>query len=150
MSDPRDEKSSRWCDVVELRIPSSSAYVGVARQAVESIARRMRFERAEVEDVKLAVGEACNNAVRHGPSQNNESPVTVRCIVNHDSLAIEIHNCHDANLPQPTTDSPLNIDKEGGLGFYLMRQLMDNVDFEWGEDFALVRLVKNVPSRDDK
>ena len=131
-------------DVIELRIPSSAAYISVARHAVESVARRLPFGQSDVEDVKLAVGEACNNAVKHSLEQDSGGPVTVRCIVSPRSLEIEVRNCHAANLPCPDVSRAPDLNKEGGLGFYLMRQLVDHVEFTWGDDFALVRLVKRI------
>ncbi|HOM71293.1 MAG TPA: ATP-binding protein, partial [Armatimonadota bacterium] len=50
---------------IRLEIPSATEYVGVVRRAVEGIARRMNFDSSEVEDLKLAVGEACTNAIKH-------------------------------------------------------------------------------------
>ena len=144
MITPLDETSSITGDVIELRIPSSAAYVTVARQTVEGIARRMPFEKTEVEDVKLAVGEACNNAIKHGADGAKSAPVTIRCVVNHCSLEIEVHNYHTVNAPRPEIDSAPDHNREGGLGFHMMRQLVDRVEFVWGEDFALVRLVKTV------
>jgi len=141
---PLDENSSVTGDVIELRIPSSPAYVTVARQTVEGVTRRMPFARAEVEDVKLAVGEACNNAIKYGANGATSAPVTIRCVVNHSSLEIEVHNYHTANAPYPEIDNTPDHNREGGLGFHLMRQLVDHVEFVWGEDFALVRLVKTV------
>ena len=144
MITPLDETSSITGDVIELRIPSSAAYVTVARRTVEGVARRMPFEPTEVEDVKLAVGEACNNAIKHGADGVKRTRVTIRCVVNDGSLEIEIRNCHAANAPRPEVDNAPDHNREGGLGFHMMRQLVDRFEFVWGEDFALVRLVKTV------
>ena len=148
MITPLDENSSVTGDVIELRIPSSPAYVTVARQTVEGVTRRMPFARAEVEDVKLAVGEACNNAIKHGANGAKSAPVIIRCIVNHSSLEIEVHNYHTANAPRPDIDSAPDHSREGGLGFHMMRHLVDRFEFVWGEDFALVRLVKTFREAD--
>jgi len=63
---PLDETSSITATLLSCGSPISAAYVTVARQTVEGVAKRMPFARTEVEDVKLAVGEACNNAIKHG------------------------------------------------------------------------------------
>ena len=144
MSFSRDEPPPRNGDVVELRIPRSPAYVSVARRTVECVAQRLAFERAEIDDVKLAVGEACNNAIRHGSDDSDKAPVTIRCTVDSGGLAIEIRNYHPVGTPPPTTDPAPDFSKEGGLGFRMMRQLVDDVEFVWGEDFALTRLTKTI------
>lgn len=50
-------------DVVELRIPCKPEFVSVARLAILGVASRMQLSYDEVEDVRLAVGEACTTAV---------------------------------------------------------------------------------------
>ncbi len=51
---------------ITLSLPSKAEYVSVARLTASVIANNMGFNIEEVEDIKVAVGEACNNAVLHG------------------------------------------------------------------------------------
>ena len=50
---------------VELHIPSRAEWVGVARLAVAGIAQPLEFSIEDVEDLKLAVAEACTNCIQH-------------------------------------------------------------------------------------
>lgn len=52
-------------EVVRLEIPSSPKYVAVARKALEAIAVNIPLTEQQIEDLKLAVGEACANAVKY-------------------------------------------------------------------------------------
>jgi serine/threonine-protein kinase RsbW len=52
-------------DSIVLHIPSRPEYVRVVRLALLGIASRMEFSFDDVEDMKLAVSEACNNAILH-------------------------------------------------------------------------------------
>jgi serine/threonine-protein kinase RsbW len=52
-------------DLVNLVIPAKTDFVGIARLAVSGIANRMGFSYDDIEDLKLAVSEACTNAVVH-------------------------------------------------------------------------------------
>ncbi len=52
-------------DKVCLSIPTKSEYVSVARLTSSVIANNMGFDIEDIEDIKVAVGEACNNAVLH-------------------------------------------------------------------------------------
>ena len=51
--------------VVELKIPSKAEWVAVARLAVAAVASRLRFSVDEIEDVKLAIAEACTHCIQH-------------------------------------------------------------------------------------
>lgn len=44
---------------VELSLPVNAAYVSAARQTAASITGRLGFDADEIEDVKMAVSEAC-------------------------------------------------------------------------------------------
>lgn len=46
-------------DVVHLAVPASTAYVGVARSLAAGIATRLDLDLDHVEDLRLAVSEAC-------------------------------------------------------------------------------------------
>jgi serine/threonine-protein kinase RsbW len=49
--------------VVELDVPPRSVYVGVVRLAVSALGRSLELEEDAIEDLKIAVSEACANAV---------------------------------------------------------------------------------------
>lgn len=131
---------------IRLEIPSSTEYVSLVRHAVEGIAHRMRFDEPEINDLKLAVGEACTNAVRHGCPSEAHPFVTVVCKVNSGCLEIEVCNSLAGGESCPTIVGSLddNIEnrKEGGMGLYIMRSLMDEVDIIWGANTARIRMVK--------
>lgn len=46
-------------DVVEIRLPASSAYLSVLRTATAGLAARLNFTLDEIEDLRIAVDEAC-------------------------------------------------------------------------------------------
>ena len=48
---------------VEMSIPAGTAYVGIIRLAVASLARTAGFDEERVDDIRIAVSEACTNAV---------------------------------------------------------------------------------------
>jgi serine/threonine-protein kinase RsbW len=130
---------------VLLQIPGSPAYISVVRQAIGGLASRMPFTSQDVDDIKLAVGEACNNAVRHGYNDCGQ-PVRVLCRIMPECLQIEIRNHYCGEAPQKAigeTPDPQSY-LEGGMGVFLMKTLVDQVDFRWGRSTATVRLTKHV------
>jgi serine/threonine-protein kinase RsbW len=46
-------------DVVELRLPADPAYLSVVRTATAGLAARLDFTLDEIEDLRIAVDEAC-------------------------------------------------------------------------------------------
>lgn len=62
---------------VTLRLPPSAAHVRTARLIAAAMARRSGVDEAVLDEVRLAVGEACARAVRMHERQGVTSPVTV-------------------------------------------------------------------------
>lgn len=128
---------------VYLQVPGTPAYISVVRQAIVGIATRMSFSHQDVQDLQLAVGEACNNAVRHGLNDCIH-PVRIRCRIDPDMLCIEVKNHYNGVPPSSSAGSmpePCQY-HEGGMGIFLMKTLVDAVDFRWGKGTATVRLTK--------
>jgi serine/threonine-protein kinase RsbW len=55
----RAARTDRAGDVVELRLPADSAYLSVLRTATAGLAARLDFTLDEIEDLRIAVDEAC-------------------------------------------------------------------------------------------
>ena len=133
-------------DTVELVIPCRPEYVGVARLAVLGIASRMPFSYDEVEDVRLAVGEACTHAVERAGSA--EAKIKIVSTVDPHSLVIEVTDdvAAGAPVPAPVDESaaPDGVDTQG-LGALLMEILVDEVKISSGQTGTSVRLTKYAP-----
>lgn len=131
---------------IRLEVPSSAEYVAVVRHAICGIADRMRFTSTEVDELRLAVGEACTNAVKHGCHSKSSPYVTVVCKMTTSELEIEVSNGLSGTETEPKiadsiTCQTLEDAKEGGMGLYLMQHLMDEVNITWGEK-ACIRMIK--------
>ena len=131
---------------VELSIPSRPEYVGVARLAILGVASRMRFSYDEVEDIRLAVGEACTRTIEKLNGGAAEGHVIrLRCLIDANRLTIEVEN---PLTPPPPKEIPEGdpVNMEGDLSGVLIRILMDEVDTEERPDAGInvLRMVKYV------
>jgi serine/threonine-protein kinase RsbW len=147
---------------VRLQIPSSPEWVRVVRLAVLGVASRMKFSDDDVEDIKLAVSEACNNAILHARSHATEENEAreVEIEITPYSNRLEICVADGGRIPAPGLESPQHSPhqkhdshashssdlRESGLGLFLMQSLMDDVQHFTGDDQNTeVRLTKFVP-----
>lgn len=122
-------------DVIELKIPAKADYVGVVRLLISGVANRMGFSYDDIEDVKVATAEACTNVVTHAYHENG-GHIHIECNVYDNKLSITVRD-HGASfdvkqiekkLGPIDIENPVHSLKEGGLGIYLMKSLMDHVD----------------------
>lgn len=112
--------------------------VPLARNAIASFARICGFSRDEVDDIKLAAGEALSNAVEHGRASRAPG-FSVRCSFDDEELTIEIRDNGDGFEVRPLEQLPVD-QRERGFGIFLMRRLMHGVRFD--NNGTCVRLVR--------
>lgn len=121
-------------DLIEMKIPAKPEYVGIIRLTLSGVASRMGYAYEEIEDLKIAVSEACTNAVQHA-YKGEDGEVAVRFLVYEDRLEIIVSDKGGSfDFDQKQEDigpytSAHTVDQlaEGGLGLYLMQTLMDEV-----------------------
>ena len=133
--------------VLELEIPARGEYVGLARLVVSSLASSRRtLADDRVDDLKLALSEACTNAIEAHAALGAQETVMVRWVEGDDRLEVGVQDrgpgFDPATLPEhpPVTD-PERLNFERGLGIPLIRSLVDEVDFVREEQGMVVRMV---------
>jgi serine/threonine-protein kinase RsbW len=128
-------------ELVELRIPARPEWVALARLAAATVANRLRFSMEEIEDVKLAVAEACTAVIQH---DGRGEFIHLDCEALADSLRVRVHDSgrHGARAAD---HQRMNFDEAriAGLGIFLIRTLMDEVSYDvdpqLGTDLLMVK-----------
>ena len=109
----------------------------------------MRFSYDEVEDIRLAVGEACTTAIERASATQLPSPVVrVRCLIDPTRLVVEVSDNISASSEAEPSPVPESVLEERSLGGVLIRILMDDVQIsqEPAGGRHLVRMTKYVAS----
>lgn len=75
---------------VDLDIPPRSAYVAVVRLVVSSLARSAGLQETAVDDLKIAVSEACANAVMSNEEAGIEDPVSIAWHADDDKVEVQV------------------------------------------------------------
>lgn len=114
-----------------VRLPVDAHSVPFVRALCREALEHLRVDGAVVEEIALALTEACANVVQHaGPLQDYEVQVDIddeRCRI---CVADTGGGFDPASVQGPPSDSLL----EGGRGLLLMRALVDRLDFQLDED----------------
>ena len=119
---------------LDVRIPNDVQYI---EAIVEQVVRRcaaLRFSRRHLAlNVPVALTEAISNAILRGNGEDASKSVRVRAEIDSVRLVCEVRDEGpgfdlDACTEDPTT--PENLLRENGRGLFLMRRLMDQVDYQ--------------------
>ncbi len=124
---------------VDLDIPPRSAYVGVVRLVVSSLARTAGLEETAVDDLKIAVSEACANAVLSNEEAGNLAPVSIEW--HEDAEGVEVSVGDRGQVYQVgQTEEPFT--DRLSMSVALLGSLVDDFSFEPRPDGGmLTRLI---------
>ena len=131
-----------------VSIPSQTTFIPIARQTVDALSEQLHLSTGDRAAVKLAVGEACNNAVlhSHSPHEGVSPTVSVACRVFPDALEIDVSNEGNGFHPTPGAKMPTaELLSEHGRGMALMEMMMDSVEYFSVNGNTVVRMRKNRP-----
>jgi serine/threonine-protein kinase RsbW len=120
---------------IRLVVPADAEYIDIVRLTLYGIATRMGFSYEAVEDMKIAVTEACNNVVLHAYQVPSKGIIEIEFEMFEDKFCINVKdngNSFDIDYAVNRADSlhhkRLEEVEIGGLGIFLMNSLMDDVD----------------------
>lgn len=121
--------------------------VAVFRSFVEDACREAGADESVCFDLKLAVDEACSNLVVHGYRGREPGPIGVSFDRNAEEIVITITDrappFDPKDAPLPKLDVPAFERRPGGLGWHLIRQVVDRIvyeaDAEKGNRLTLVK-----------
>ncbi|SHF03300.1 serine/threonine-protein kinase RsbW [Seinonella peptonophila] len=139
-------------DLVSITIPAKPDYVGIARLTVSGIGTRMGFSYDDIEDIKLAVSEACTNVVDHA-YMDGMGEIDLSYSIYPNRLVIDVvdrgnsFNVEEvmARTGPISVEPTMNTVRERGLGIYLMQTLMDQVDIKGDMiDGVMVTMIKYI------
>jgi serine/threonine-protein kinase RsbW len=131
-------------DTMTLSVPGKAEYVSTVRLAVSSLAAKSGFDIEAIEDIKVAVSEACSNILCHSDI-GNEYVYRVECTLHDDRFEIAVvDNGVGFDTDHYESPDPGGL-QSGGLGIYIIKALMDEVHVESRDGTGtLIRMTKHI------
>ncbi|WP_411079635.1 ATP-binding protein [Streptomyces sp. cmx-18-6] len=139
---------------VELRFSAQPEHVRTARLVAAAVARRAGVDEAVLDEVRLAVGEACSRAVGLHRSHGITEPVSVALTEEEKAFSIEVGDRVPDPASAPATpgapsgasrtgpDEPDHGDDGGEdeMGLAVISGLVDDVEVRSGADGGVIRM----------
>lgn len=132
-----------------LRVSARPDRLKMIRSLVTEAVRQCGSE-TNMQDVVLAVDEACQNVIRHAYGETGEGDIEIMIRHRDGILIVDILDFADPIDPSAVKPRDLDDVRPGGLGTHFIMELMDEVRFlpvpEGGGN--LLRMVKKVSKKD--
>ena len=131
---------------VEVSLPSRLGYERIAMDCSASFAKMVGFAPQRIEDLKTAVAEACLNAIEHGNKSHPDTRVLVTMNFKDDRFSVSVKDGGNG-IPRLPKDKAVmrsieKLEPPKGLGTYLIKQLVDEVEFnDMTKDGHAVKMV---------
>ena len=118
-------------DTFVLILESNPKLVIRVEGFLEDLNERLHLDETRYNKLLVATTEAVNNGIIHGNKRNPSKKVTLTCEVRPDTLTVRVRDegggVDPSTLPDPLAEE--NLLRENGRGVFLMRSLMDEVEF---------------------
>jgi len=130
----------------QLKVPAKIEYLGELRDFVTKVGRRHGFSERVINAFKLSIDEAATNIIKHA-YRDWPGQITIRAIVKANSLTIVLIDQGKYFDPRQVSDPDLKryveIGKKGGLGIFIMRRLLDQIDYRKTEEGNELWMIKH-------
>ncbi len=127
-------------------IKAATANLADVRLFVSKHAREHGFSIEDIADIQLAVDEACTNIIKHAYKFDDSKKLTVELEFDDDQLIIILTDhgvgFDTGSYKKPDLKKQIEKKKRGGMGVFLMRNLMDEVTYSEKNNKNILRMSK--------
>ena len=121
---------------------------------INQVAEQLQLDKPLQQQLKLAVEEAVVNAMQYAYPMGTTGDIDVAALSDDEVLKIVISDRGKAFDPTQAAkaDTTLSVDERpiGGLGIFLVRELMDSINYERVDGKNMLTLIKKITNQQKK
>lgn len=136
------------CDVIGL--PSARPEdIGALLDCMDAFFLHAGISDSDAFDLRLAIEEVCTNVMMHGYTQQRPGPLEVSLCADDEAVTVVISDRAEPfdpeAAPMPDLEAPPEQRQVGGLGWHLVRRIVDQVVYRYDvTDGNTVTLIKRL------
>ncbi len=130
---------------IQLNVTSHPKNLKQVRNLMTNVTTLLDLSKEEISSLILAVDEVCSNIMRHGYNNDHTRQISLTITPTQKQLSIQIVD--DGHSFDPNTAVPRDPGeiKPGGLGIFIVKQVMDLVEYETNDKgFNKIKLIKKL------
>ena len=133
-------------ETVHIQIENQIPDIEKVCNQIEQFGKTYNIDQKVIFALHLALDEILTNIISYGYEDDDNHQIDVRLKLSKDRMIVEIEDdgkpFHPNQAPSPDIDKPLHERKIGGLGLYLVNNLMNSVDYKSQNGKNILTLVK--------
>ncbi|MFA5094262.1 MAG: ATP-binding protein [Candidatus Omnitrophota bacterium] len=129
---------------MRFEIPSDPKHIKTASTKLADFLEGMEFSKESLFDLRLCLEEAVINAIKYGNKLDSGLPVVIEYLISDGNLEVIVRDKGKGfkfdTVPDPRSEE--NILKHGGRGLFLIKNLMDKVEFnDSGNEIKMIKSI---------
>ncbi|MDR9415378.1 MAG: ATP-binding protein [Gracilimonas sp.] len=135
-------------NIQTLTVEASTEHLAKVRNFVAAHAEQIGLDQKDVSEIRLAVDEAYTNIIKHAYKNDAKMNVNIEIGSNGEQLWISLmdegKSFDPSSYNEPDLMQRIKEKKRGGMGVYLIRKLMDQVQYNRTGHTNEIRMVKKL------
>lgn len=135
-------------NIFSISVEASTSHLSKVRDFVAEHAQSLGMSEKDVAEMRLAVDEAYTNIIKHAYKNTSSKPVEIQFGFDKSQVWISITDEGESFDPstynEPDLLKRIKNKQRGGMGVYLIRKLMDNVQYNRHGQVNEIRMVKHL------
>lgn len=151
--------------IIAIRTGSSKPYKLEIKNKIEELEKLPQYIRQVLDKydtdpdtadkINLALEELLTNTISYGYKTKKEETITITSHINNGEITIQVSDTGEkfditAQAPEVELDQPVEKRKIGGLGIFLINQIMDSIEYNYICEKNTITLTKRLKTKTDK
>lgn len=135
---------------MRMLVKGSSETLALIRRVIVACVQHLNLDAPLLNDIKLATTEACTNVIKHAYKFNESLSFELEIKTSSEIFVVEVFYQDPDFVPEKIPVPNLKEIKEGGLGVYIIRNIMDHVNYitDAGSGRVRLQMVKLLNSKE--
>jgi len=132
--------------VYKLNVPNRLENLALIGEFLEKSMKAHDIDDCRIYEISTAVDEAAANVILYGFPDGRQEDVEIACTVSESSITVSIKDTggpyDPTSAPAPDLSDDIENRHVGGLGVHFMKELMDEIGYEYKDNTETLTMVK--------